>query len=90
MSDLSLAERRLFLQFTTGCPRLPVGGFSALRPRLTVVRKDTPDGQRSDDYLPSCSTCQVYLKLPGYSSKVAMRAKLLQAITEGQEHFAMN
>jgi E3 ubiquitin-protein ligase TRIP12 len=27
------------VQFITGCPRLPVGGFKALEPRLTVVLK---------------------------------------------------
>lgn len=26
LTDLSLEERRLFLIFLTGCPRLPVGG----------------------------------------------------------------
>jgi hypothetical protein len=39
--------------------RLPIGGFPALRPNLTVVRKDVPGGFAVDDYLPSCSTCQV-------------------------------
>ena len=32
-------ERRSFLQFSTGCPSLPPGGFVNLYPRLTVVRK---------------------------------------------------
>lgn len=66
--------------------RLPIGGFSALHPNLTVVRKELPvQGRgRPDDYLPSCSTCQVYLKLPQYSSEAIMRQKLLQAMTLGE------
>jgi hypothetical protein len=31
MSELTLAERRDFLQFTTGSPKLPIGGMSYLR-----------------------------------------------------------
>jgi len=29
----------LFVSFITGSPRLPIGGFGALEPRLTVVLK---------------------------------------------------
>lgn len=66
--------------------RLPIGGFSALHPNLTVVRKELldPGRGRPDDYLPSCSTCQVYLKLPQYTSEAIMRQKLLQAMTLGE------
>jgi hypothetical protein len=32
-------QRRAFLQFITGSPRLPPGGLAALNPKLTVVRK---------------------------------------------------
>ena len=31
-------DRRAFLQFITGSPKLPVGGFAALSPPLTIVR----------------------------------------------------
>jgi len=75
------------MQFLTGSPRLPVGGFAELRPRLTVVRKSVPT---ADDHLPSCSTCQVYLKLPAYSCRQVLRQRLLQAIREGQGHFALD
>merc|ERR1711871_649582 len=34
LSNLSEEERRLFLRFSTGCPRLPIGGWEKLRPRL--------------------------------------------------------
>lgn len=33
---------------------------------------------------------QVYLKLPAYTSRAALEAKLKHAITEGQDHFALD
>uniref|UniRef100_A0A1I8IXH2 E3 ubiquitin-protein ligase n=1 Tax=Macrostomum lignano TaxID=282301 RepID=A0A1I8IXH2_9PLAT len=39
MSEFGPAERRGFLQFVTGSPRLPVGGWRALNPPLTIVAK---------------------------------------------------
>lgn len=33
---------------------------------------------------------QVYLKLPAYTSAEALEAKLMHAITEGQDHFALD
>lgn len=76
MSELSLPERREFLSFITGScvlspaqpiltacsPRLPIGGFAALTPSLTIVRKDGGDGS-----LPSVMTCVNYIKLPDYT-----------------------
>ncbi|MED6112874.1 E3 ubiquitin-protein ligase upl4 [Stylosanthes scabra] len=32
-------QRRSFLQFVTGAPRLPPGGLASLNPKLTIVRK---------------------------------------------------
>ena len=43
MSELSLAERRDFLQFTTGSPKLPIGGklsCNALFERMLIILKD--------------------------------------------------
>ncbi|KKF95283.1 putative ubiquitin fusion degradation protein C12B10.01c [Ceratocystis platani] len=37
MSNLNVSERRDFLQFTTGSPKLPIGGFKALKPMFTVL-----------------------------------------------------
>lgn len=63
MASLDSAQRRQFLRFVTGTPRLPIGGFAALRPRLTVVKKEVGvlRGGSPDAHLPSCSTCQVAL-----------------------------
>nr|AAU90179.1 unknown protein [Oryza sativa Japonica Group] len=81
-------QRRAFLQFITGSPRLPPGGLAALNPKLTVVRKH--NSNEADDDLPSVMTCANYLKLPPYSSKDKMREKLLYAITEGQGSFHLS
>lgn len=62
-----LFQQRKFLQFVTGSPKLPVGGFRSLNPPLTVVKKS---GSYSDNdaELPSAMTCYNYLKIPAYSS----------------------
>merc|ERR1712008_136799 len=63
--DFTDAERKAFLQFTTGCSSLPPGGLANLYPRLTIVRKiDAGDGS-----YPSVNTCVHYLKLPDYSTE---------------------
>ncbi|KAI5963633.1 UFD4 [Candida pseudojiufengensis] len=83
-------EKREFLQFLTGSPKLPIGGFKALRPELTVVRKRAEDGLKDDDYLPSVMTCANYLKIPNYSSKEIMKEKILQAVKEGAGAFLLS
>uniref|UniRef100_A0A915ES34 E3 ubiquitin-protein ligase n=1 Tax=Ditylenchus dipsaci TaxID=166011 RepID=A0A915ES34_9BILA len=60
-------KRRKFLQFVTGSPRLPVGGFRSLNPPLTVVRKTASYGN-SEHELPSAMTCYNYLKIPPYET----------------------
>lgn len=39
ISEVKPEDRSTFIQFLTGSPRLPMGGFGALEPRLTVVLK---------------------------------------------------
>ncbi|XP_063696706.1 E3 ubiquitin-protein ligase TRIP12, partial [Culicoides brevitarsis] len=90
LSTYTKEEQRLFLQFVTGTPRLPTGGFKALTPPLTIVRK-TNDGKKSpDDYLPSVMTCVNYLKLPEYTTKEIMRQKLKFAANEGSMCFHLS
>ena len=45
MAGYDQEEQRAFLQFVTGCPRLPIGSFKSLSPPLTIVKKtfDTPE-----------------------------------------------
>lgn len=90
MSEFTDEERRHFLQFSTGCPRLPHGGFKGLSPPLTVVRKSTDSKNKPDDYLPSVMTCVNYLKLPEYSNLEAMTTRFKFAMKEGQGSFHLS
>ncbi|KAK8722450.1 hypothetical protein OTU49_012219 [Cherax quadricarinatus] len=90
LSEYTPAQQRSFLQFVTGSPRLPVGGFRSLTPALTIVRKTFEAGENPDDFLPSVMTCVNYLKLPDYSSIDIMRAKLEIAAREGQHSFHLS
>ncbi|KAI1095667.1 hypothetical protein F5B19DRAFT_503784 [Rostrohypoxylon terebratum] len=90
MSELTVAQRRDFLQFTTGSPKLPIGGFKSLTPMFTVVCKPSEPPFTSDDYLPSVMTCVNYLKLPDYTSIDSMKRQLFTAIREGQGAFHLS
>lgn len=81
-------QRRAFLLFVTGAPRLPPGGLAALKPKLTIVCKHCDND--ADMELPSVMTCANYLKLPPYSSKERMMEKILYAIREGQGAFHLS
>ncbi|XP_071373683.1 ubiquitin-protein ligase E3A [Centroberyx affinis] len=67
-------QKRLFLQFTTGTDRAPVGGLGKLK---MIIAKNGPDTDR----LPTSHTCFNALLLPEYSSKEKLRERLLKAIT---------
>ncbi|THW56470.1 hypothetical protein D6D20_08711 [Aureobasidium pullulans] len=90
MSEFTLPERRDFLQFVTGSPKLPIGGFKSLTPMFTVVCKPNELPLMPDDYLPSVMTCVNYLKMPNYSTQEVLRAKLSVAIKEGQGAFHLS
>ncbi|KAL9588856.1 MAG: hypothetical protein Q9203_002335 [Teloschistes exilis] len=90
MSELTLAQRRDFLQFVTGSPKLPIGGFKSLTPMFTVVCKPSEPPYTSDDFLISVMTCANYVKLPDYSDMNILRGRLLTAIQEGQGAFHLS
>ncbi|KAG0093950.1 Ubiquitin fusion degradation protein 4 [Podila epicladia] len=90
MSGFNKEERRQFLQFITGSPKLPIGGFKNLHPAFTVVCKPYEAPLKADDYLPSVMTCANYLKMPDYSSKEVMLAKFKTAYEEGQGSFHLS
>ncbi|KAF2764739.1 hypothetical protein EJ03DRAFT_331581 [Teratosphaeria nubilosa] len=90
MSELPPQAKRDFLQFVTGSPKLPIGGFKALTPMFTVVCKPSEPPYTSDDYLPSVMTCVNYLKMPDYSSLNILKEKLGVAIREGQGAFHLS
>jgi len=91
LQDFNVDEKRQFLQFVTGAPRLPYGGFKALTPKLTVVKKQPDSAEQSADaYLPSVMTCQNYIKLPEYSTLEIMKAQFYYAVREGQSRFHLS
>jgi E3 ubiquitin-protein ligase TRIP12 len=90
MSEFNAVERRQFLQFTTGSPKLPIGGFRSLTPMFTVVLRSKEPPYTFDSYLPSVMTCVNYLKLPDYSSAEVLRKQLTTAIREGQGAFHLS
>jgi E3 ubiquitin-protein ligase TRIP12 len=100
LSTLNLNDRRVFLQFLTGSPKLPIGGtptsqpsnigFKKLLPPFTVVCKPNEPPLMADDYLPSVMTCANYLKLPDYTTKEVMRQKVFTAMTEGSQSFHLS
>ena len=90
MSKLDKFGQRQFLIFTTGTSRLPIGGFKALSPKLTIVKKTFEKGDVPDNYLPTVMTCQNYLKLPEYSSYEILEKKMLLAMKEGGKEFSLS
>ncbi|KAG0502786.1 hypothetical protein HPP92_002858 [Vanilla planifolia] len=85
MLELEHDQRKAFIQFLTGSPRLPIGGLGGFSPPFTVAKRFCLNVV--DEELPSVMTCVNYLKLPAYSSKEIMRQKILYAITEGRGTF---
>ncbi|XP_076131523.1 ubiquitin-protein ligase E3A [Alosa pseudoharengus] len=67
-------QKKLFLQFTTGTDRAPVGGLGKLK---MIIAKNGSDSDR----LPTSHTCFNALLLPEYSTKEALKERLLKAIT---------
>lgn len=88
LSKFDNEHKKKFLEFVTGFPRLPAGGFEKLQPKLSVVKKDVSDNP--DSALPSVMTCQNYLKIPDYSSLLILEQKLLTAINEGRQAFHLS
>lgn len=90
LSSYNAEEQRKFLQFLTGSPRLPIGGFKSLIPPFTIVRKTNATESDNPNCLPSVMTCVNYLKLPDYPTIEIMREKLETAINEGQFSFHLS
>ena len=90
MTSLDKNEQKQFLIFTTGASRLPFGGFKALSPKLTVVKRSVIDNENPDKFLPTVMTCQNYLKLPEYSSYEILEKKMLLAMKEGGKEFSLS
>ena len=92
MSLLDKDNQQKFLKFSTGSTRLPIGGFAALNPKLTVAKRVLDNYTNTDTnyYLPSVMTCQNYLKLPEYSTYEILKEKMDLAINEGGSQFHLS
>ena len=90
MCSLTDAQKKKFLIFSTGCSRLPIGGFKSLSPKLTVVKKYCEEGSNPNDFLPTVMTCQNYLKIPEYSRYDILEKKILMAMEEGCNEFSLS
>jgi ubiquitin-protein ligase E3 C len=78
LQSFSIDELKALIQFITSCPRPPILGFGALRPKIGIW--NSTDTAR----LPTASTCINQLKLPPYTDEETLRVKLKQAITGAQ------
>ena len=83
-------ERGNFIKFLTGSKRLPMGGFRALQPKLTIVKKTENVGSKADNVLPSVMACQNYVKVPAYSSYEIFKKRFDFAVAEGQQSFTLS
>jgi E3 ubiquitin-protein ligase TRIP12 len=89
VSELAPEHQGQFVKFVTGSHHLPFNGLKGLNPKLTVALRTPENGRAPDETLPSVMTCANYFKLPAYSSKQVMRAKIITAITECQDSFLL-
>ncbi len=71
--DMTLAQKKQLLEFTTGSDRVPLKGLGEL---AFVIQRDGKDDYR----LPKAHTCFGTLLLPEYSSRAILQEKLLSAI----------
>jgi E3 ubiquitin-protein ligase HUWE1 len=81
--DWSQDNLTKLLQFVTGCPRVPLGGFSQLNVRGTpIIIARVPNSDR----LIASHTCVNTLDLPEYETEEEMNEKLLYAVSNCQDY----
>lgn len=90
LSSFTDEQRRKFLRFATGSPRLPPRGFKGFHHRLTLSRKDAEKSHSADDYYPSVSTCFLFIKIPEYSTFEIFKERFLTAVENGQQGFGLS
>ncbi|EAY23541.1 hypothetical protein TVAG_072040 [Trichomonas vaginalis G3] len=83
--EFSSEQRMKFIQFATGCNKLPIGGLANLNPRLELQLKFD-----EEDTLPTVSTCGRFLKMPRYSSKEIMKEKIAKALDFCGNYYAFS
>jgi E3 ubiquitin-protein ligase HUWE1 len=78
-------ERAEFLQFVTGCSKVPLEGFSALQGIGGVNKfKISKVFEKDFERLPTAHTCTNQLDLPEYPNKEILYERLTFAIKEGK------
>jgi ubiquitin-protein ligase E3 A len=73
LHTFDLEDKKLFLKFTTGSDRVPIGGLKDLN---FIVGKNGDN----EDMLPTAHTCFNHLLLPAYRDEETCARKLKQAI----------
>ena len=87
-------HRSELLEFATGSPTIPVGGFAALPGHGGSVHRFTVSPPRSAAAvaaragLPTASTCFNTLYLPTYPGEMEMRSALLEAVAHRRSGFS--
>lgn len=79
LMEMSIADRKEFLLFATGCPNLPRGGLLNLSPNFDITRRQV-SASNVDAAFPFARTCTNTLHIPAYSSKSVLKTQLNLAI----------
>eukprot|EP00658_Telonema_sp_P-2_P006475 TRINITY_DN12453_c0_g2_i1.p1 TRINITY_DN12453_c0_g2~~TRINITY_DN12453_c0_g2_i1.p1 ORF type:complete len:1639 (-),score=257.57 TRINITY_DN12453_c0_g2_i1:222-4985(-) len=89
--EMSGEERKKFIWWATGSPRLPPGGLHKLSPhKLSIVLK-TEGERQPDDIMVSVNVCNKAIKLPDYSDRKVLHERLRAAInTKEAREFHLN
>jgi len=77
LEEMPQDQRRRVLRFITGSSRVPLGGFRNLQPSTMEI---TYYGYATDMHMPKTHTCFNQIELPPYTTKEALRQKLIQAL----------
>jgi len=90
MMEFTMEERRRFLSWVTGSPRLPVGGFRNLQTKISVFRKLPPEGTIDpDNDLPSVVACFSKLNMPDYSTQTIMVERIRFSMGTGTGKYTL-
>ena len=84
--ELNEEEKALLVLFVTGTSKIPLEGFKALQ-GANGLHPFTVQKAEGLDILPIAHTCFNTIDLPEYSSREAMKEKILYAIREGSQGF---
>lgn len=91
MDSQTTEMHRKVLQFVTGSPNVPLGGFKNLRGTESKVKFNISKAQKersSSHGLPTASTCFNMLKMPEFSSQQDFQTKMEIAVNQGYLGFS--